>query len=91
VRFGIHDDRYVVVTSKAGADTHPDWYHNLVAHPAVSVEVGTEHFRAVATVALEPERTRLFEAVEAISAGFTAYKNKTTRIIPVVTLNRKSS
>lgn len=83
-------DRYVVIASKAGADTHPDWYHNLVAKPDVSIEVGTEQFDAHATVASEPERTQLYEKMESISRGFTEYKNKTDRVIPVITLRQKS-
>lgn len=83
------DDRYVVIASKAGADSHPDWYHNIVANPDISVEVGTEEFDVVATVTDEPERTELYEKMEAIAAGFTEYKNKTDRVIPVITLERK--
>lgn len=83
------DGRYVVIASKAGADTHPDWYHNIVANPDISVEVGTEEFDVVATVTEEPERTELYEKMEAIAAGFTEYKNKTDRVIPVITLERK--
>lgn len=82
-------DRYVVVASKAGAPSNPDWYYNLVAHPDVSVEVGTEQFDAVAEVAEEPERTELYRKMEAISSGFTEYKNKTDRVIPVVILTPK--
>jgi deazaflavin-dependent oxidoreductase (nitroreductase family) len=83
-------DRYVVIASKGGADTNPDWYTNLVAHPDVSVEVGTEQFPAIASVPSEPERTKLYEKMESIRPGFTEYKQKTSRIIPVVTLTRKS-
>jgi len=83
------DNHYVVVASKAGADTHPDWYYNLLAHPEISIEVGEERFSVTAAVPSEPERTRLYEKVESISAGFTEYKQKTSRIIPVVTLTRK--
>lgn len=82
-------DRYVVIASKAGADSHPDWYHNLVKNSEVSVEVGTEEFKATAIVTDEPERTELYEKMEAISAGFTEYKNKTSRVIPVIALSRK--
>jgi len=83
------DGKHVIIASKAGADTHPDWYYNIVANPEVSVELGTEKFDAVATVTDEPQRTELYDKVEAISAGFTEYKNKTDRVIPVVTLARK--
>jgi deazaflavin-dependent oxidoreductase (nitroreductase family) len=83
-------DRYVIVASKAGASTHPDWYRNLVANPEISVEVGTEEFPVLATVTSEPERTQLYEKVEAMAPGFTEYKINTTRVIPVITLTRSS-
>lgn len=83
-------DRYVIIASKAGAPDNPDWYHNILANPEVSVELGAEQFDAVATITAEPERTQLYERVEAISSGFTEYKNKTDRVIPVVALTRKS-
>ena len=83
-------DHYVVVASKAGADTNPDWYHNLVANPDVSVEVGTEIFDARATPADEPERTELFAKMVSLNPGFAGYEAKTTRVIPVVKLERRS-
>ena len=89
VAYFIEDNRYVIIASKGGADTNPDWYHNLLAHPEVSVEVGTEQFQAIAKAASEPERTKLYEKMESINPGFTEYKHKTSRIIPVVTLTRK--
>src|SRR3989475_9317122 len=39
-------NRYLGFASKGGADTHPDWYHNLKAHPDVKIEVGTEKIEA---------------------------------------------
>jgi deazaflavin-dependent oxidoreductase (nitroreductase family) len=81
-------DRLVVIASKAGAPTHPDWYHNLVAHPQVSVEIGAEQFQATATVPAEPERTRLFNQMAAVMPGFADYQTKTTRQLPVVVLTR---
>ena len=86
----IDGDRYVVIASKGGADTNPDWYNNLLAHPDVTVELGTEQFPATAAATSEPERTKLYEKMESISSGFTEYKHKTSRIIPVITLSRKS-
>jgi deazaflavin-dependent oxidoreductase (nitroreductase family) len=84
-------ERLVVVASKNGAPTNPDWYYNLVANPAVSVEVGTEQFQAQATVATEPERTELFEQMVAVNPGFAEYEQKAApRIIPVIILTRKS-
>ena len=83
-------DRYVIIASKAGAPTNPDWYYNIVANPEVSVEVGSEQFDAVAAVAEEPERSQLYDKMAALNPVFTEYAQKTTRIIPVITLTRKS-
>lgn len=79
-------DRFVVIASKAGAPTHPDWYYNLLAHPVVSVEVGTEQFHVRATMAEEPERTRLYDQMVIVNPGFADYQRNTTRRIPVVLL-----
>ena len=85
------DERLVVIASKGGAPTNPDWYFNLVANPEVSVEVGTEQFQAQATSATEPERTKLFEQMAAEIPEFAEYEQKAVpRIIPVITLTRKS-
>ena len=83
-------DRLVIIASKGGAPSHPDWYHNIVANPVVKVEYGAESFEAQAAVASEPERTRLYEIMETIMASFTEYKEKAGRVIPVVTLSRSS-
>ena len=82
-------DRLVIIASKGGADTHPDWYYNVVANPNVTVEVGTEKYNAVATVEQEPERTRLYDQTAAQYPGFEEYRQNTSRIIPVITLKRK--
>ncbi len=81
-------DRLVIIASKGGAPTNPDWYYNLLAHPLVSVEVGTEKFQARAEVASEPERTRLYNKMVEMMPGFSEYREKTTRVIPVITLTR---
>ena len=88
VVYTTNGDRLIVIASKAGAPTNPDWYHNLVANPLVTVEVGTEQFQAHATVAAEPERTRLFEQMSAQRPGFAEYQRNTTRVIPVIVLTR---
>ena len=80
------DDRYIIIASKAGADTHPDWYYNLVAHPQTEIEVGTEKLNVTVIEAQEPERTQLYEKMEARYAFFTEYKHKTSRTIPVFIL-----
>ena len=80
------DDRFVVIASKGGAPTNPDWYYNILANPLVTVEVGTEKFQARAAVAEEPERTRLYNKMVGIMPGFDDYRRKTTRVIPVIVL-----
>jgi len=81
-------DRIVIVASKGGAPTHPSWYLNLVANPVVTLEVGAEKFQARATVAEGAERDRLYAAHAASYPGFLEYQEKTSRVIPVVTLER---
>ena len=82
-------DRYVVVASKGGAPTHPDWYRNLRAHPNVVVEIGHERFRAKAEIVKdEGERRRLYDAHASLNASFKDYEKKTARRIPVILLER---
>ena len=81
-------DRIVVFASKAGAPTSPDWYHNLVANPEVEVEYGTERYRARAVEATGAERDALYaRQIEALPQ-FDGYRRSTTRVIPVVVLER---
>ncbi len=88
VTFPEDDGRYVIVASKAGAPTNPDWYHNLKAHPRTSVEVGTETF-PVEVVELEgDERESVWTRVKEASPGFAEYEKKTTRTIPLLRLVR---
>lgn len=84
------DGRRFVFASKAGADTHPDWYHNLVAHPDVLVEAGTKSYEAVASSLDGEERDRVYGEQARRYAGFAEYARKTTRVIPVVELTPKS-
>jgi deazaflavin-dependent oxidoreductase (nitroreductase family) len=81
-------DRIVILASKAGAPTHPDWYYNLVKNPAVTVELGTETFEATATVVEGQDRERLYDAQATLMPGFREYQEKTDRVIPVVVLER---
>ena len=80
-------DRLLVFASKAGAPNHPDWYHNLVANPRVTVEVGSESFKAAA--ALERRaRDAIFARQAERAPQFAEYQARTTRVIPVVALTR---
>lgn len=84
-------DRWVVFGSKGGAPTHPDWYHNIVAHPDdVSIEVGTDTVPVAASVAEGEEHTRIWEAQKEAMPGFAEYEEKAEgRTIPVVILTRR--
>jgi deazaflavin-dependent oxidoreductase (nitroreductase family) len=81
-------DRLVIIASKGGAPTNPAWYHNLVANPTVTIEVGPEKFEANAVVTQGDERDRLFEAQAALMPNFAEYQRNTSRRIPVVVLER---
>ncbi len=81
-------DDLVVFASFAGAPTNPAWYHNLVAHPRATVEVGTESVAVEARTATGEERERIWSAQKAAYPGFAEYETKTTRQIPVVILER---
>jgi len=81
-------DRLVIIASYGGAPRNPPWYHNLVANPLVTVEVGTEKFKARATQISGTERDRLFAAQAKLMPFFTDYQNKTARQIPLLTLTR---
>jgi deazaflavin-dependent oxidoreductase (nitroreductase family) len=79
-------DNYAVFASKAGAPTNPDWYHNLVANPAVKAEIGAQILELTARVADSAERETIWAAQKADYPGFAEYEQKTTRQIPVVIL-----
>ncbi len=82
-------DGYVLIASKGGHPSHPDWYHNLVAHPEVTLEVGAEKFAAIATFPQGEERRRMYDAMAAEMPFFADYEKKTTqREIPVVWIQR---
>jgi deazaflavin-dependent oxidoreductase (nitroreductase family) len=81
-------DNYVVIASKAGSPTHPDWYHNLVQNPIVTLETGEETFQARARVTEGEERQRLYDAQAALMPGFAEYQRRTARQIPVVVFER---
>ena len=83
-------DRYIVTAGNAGSDRHPAWYHNLMANPDATVEVGSEAFSAVAVIADEAERGALYERFAAVYPVADDYQAQTARQIPVVILTRRS-
>lgn len=78
----------LVIGSAAGADRHPAWYHNLLAHPLVEVETGADAYEAVAVPAEGARREALFAHVVRAEPGYGAYQEQTARPIPVVALQR---
>jgi deazaflavin-dependent oxidoreductase (nitroreductase family) len=81
-------NRLLIFASKGGSDVNPAWYHNLVAHPDVIVEFGSETMPMRATVITGPERDRLFAEQVERAPGFGDYQRKTSRIIPIIALDR---
>ena len=81
-------DQLVIIASKAGAPTNPDWYHNLVANKEATVELGADEFSVRAEIPESDERDRLFDQMAAQMPNFAEYQRNTTRQIPVVVLAR---
>ncbi len=81
-------DRIVVIASFAGAPNNPPWYHNLVANPEATVELGSERFQVRAEVTSGEERQRLFNRQAEQMSIFADYQKKTPRQIPVIVLKR---
>ncbi len=79
-------DAYAVFASKAGAPTHPDWFHNLQAHPDAAIEVGSETRPVRARVVEGDERESIWSTQKERYPGFADYETMTDRQIPVVVL-----
>jgi deazaflavin-dependent oxidoreductase (nitroreductase family) len=84
-------DRLIVFAAKGGSPSNPDWYHNLVAHAHVTIEVGTETFDALAVVTEDAERNRLWAKGVALYPFLAKHQAKTPRQIPVIALSRLES
>ena len=82
---------YIAVASKGGAPKHPLWYHNLLAHPDVTVEVGNETFAATAKLLTGEERAEAFAKAAAVFPPYAEYQKKTSREIPVFLLERNAN
>ena len=84
-------NRYIVFASKAGADTNPDWYHNLRAHPEARIEVGDQTLDVQASEVQGADRDTLYARQAERYPGFADYERKTTRVIPVVALTERDT
>ena len=90
LQYTVDGDDFVVIASNAGADNNPDWYHNLKANPEVNVELGNETFPARAVEVKGEKRVDLYTAQETRLAHFKGYREGTSRVIPLFTLERIS-
>lgn len=82
------DQKMIIIGSKAGADTNPDWVHNVRTHPRAHIEVGTEAYDVTARELPPEERDQMYPKVVALAPGFGDYQSKTSRVIPLFELQR---
>ena len=82
------DGKMIIIGSKAGADTNPDWVHNLRANAKAHIEVGTEAYDVTARELPAEERDEMYPKVVAVAPGFGDYQAKTSRVIPLFELQR---
>lgn len=80
------DDRIYIVGSAAGSEKHPDWYHNLLANPDVTYELGDAPVEARATLLRSDERTRIWNDIVVAMPFFGNYQEQVSREIPVFAL-----
>ncbi|MEV7379265.1 nitroreductase/quinone reductase family protein [Streptomyces lydicus] len=78
--------RVLIIASAGGSPHHPAWYHNLVAHPQVTVEAGVFTYQARAVVLEGAARDRAFARAAETDPGWSAYQSKAGRVLPVVAL-----
>ena len=86
-----HGERYIIVASKGGAPTNPDWYHNLIANPRTTIEIGNEKLEVVAEQAEPVERERLLAMINEVNPEtkvIKEYEKKSGRTIPLMILTR---
>ena len=84
------DQKMIIIGSKAGADTNPDWVHNLRANPRAHIEVGADDYDVTARELPPDERDQMYPKVVAVAPGFGDYQAKTSRVIPLFELQQVS-
>ena len=80
----------VVVGSRGGAPRHPAWVNNLRKNPVAWVEAGTESFEVTAHEVHREQRDAVFNEIVALVPNYGVYQSRTTRVIPVFELRRRS-
>lgn len=84
-------DQLLVLASNFGAPKHPDWYHNLLVHPNVTVEVGSETYRASASILVSSEREQAWARIVERYPSLAQLQRTTRRQIPIVALTRSAT
>ncbi|MGH2903074.1 MAG: nitroreductase family deazaflavin-dependent oxidoreductase [Solirubrobacteraceae bacterium] len=84
--YGVDGENLILVASKGGNPKHPGWFHNLVANPDTTVQVGSRHRDVHARVAGAEERERLWPLMLKVYGGYAAYQRRAEREIPLVIL-----
>ena len=80
----------VLVASKGGHPKNPGWFHNLLAHPDVRIQIGSQHRDVRARIATDTERPRLWKKAVATYGGYRGYQERTDRQIPLVVLEPRT-
>jgi F420H(2)-dependent quinone reductase len=83
-------ESWVVIASKGGHPRNPSWFHNLMAHPDTTIQVGAERRAVHARLAGAAERARLWPQAVAAYAGYATYQQRTKREIPLVILEPRT-
>jgi len=83
-------DAYVLIASKGGEPKHPSWYHNLLAHPDTTIQVGSKRLPVSARVATREERARVWPRAVETYGGYAGYQKRTDREIPLVMLEPRA-
>ena len=86
-----YGNQILAIASKGGAVNHPEWYHNVLAHPDVTVEVGNEKFETTARILTGAEREQAFEKAVEVFPPYGKYQKKAPREIPVIALERPAN
>jgi deazaflavin-dependent oxidoreductase (nitroreductase family) len=84
--YGEDGHNLILVASKGGYPKNPAWFHNLMAHPDTTVQVGSRRRNVHARVASAAERARLWALMVGVYGGYEAYRQRTEREIPLVVL-----
>lgn len=81
------EDRLVIIAANFGKRTHPAWYHNLRAHPTVTVTVAGAAQQYEAVEMTGEERDLQFEQALTLNPGWLRYRTRAgKRSLPVIML-----